>query len=481
MEPNRLLIVEDDDVIALHLERTLTMLGYKILGRADEGVQAVKMAEALDPDLILMDIGLNGPMDGIATVEKIRGRWGGPVIYLTSYSDVRTLERAKLTRPYGYILKPFNPQMLRATIEIAIHHYHIEAQVQSISRFPDEDPSPVMRISAEGMVLYANRSSEPFATHWGCEQDFPIPEDWRTYLSVAMVGTKIEVDIPCGERIFACVWSPIPNEKYINLYAFDVTERRRVEAQLQQLNNDLELRVSERTAQMEVALRELEAFSYSVSHDLRAPLRAMNGFSRLLEEDYGPVLNAQGFEYLHRIQDASQRMSQLIDDLLNLSRLTRMEMHLEAVDLSQLARSVMEDLRKTNPVRSVEWVIAEGLQVRGDERLLRVVMENLLGNAWKFTERKALARIEFGCQPKDGQAVYFVRDNGAGFDMAYAAKLFGAFQRLHSPSEFEGSGIGLATVQRIIRRHQGNIWAESRTGEGATFFFTLENPLPLVS
>ena len=219
--------------------------------------------------------------------------------------------------------------------------------------------------------------------------------------------------------------------------------------------------------------KELEAFCYSVSHDLRAPLRGIDGFSKILEKEYAHKLDEQGMGYIKRIRAASQRMGQLISDLLNLSRITRKEMKHEKVDLSAMIRKMALDLQERQPERRAEFVIEEGITVSGDTSLLRIVVNNLLGNAWKFTEKHSPARIEFGITKNDSGHVYFVRDNGAGFDMAYVGKLFGAFQRLHSFSEFEGTGIGLATVQRIIHRHGGRIWAKGAVEQGATFYFTL--------
>lgn len=226
---------------------------------------------------------------------------------------------------------------------------------------------------------------------------------------------------------------------------------------------------------LEQVNKELEAFSYSVSHDLRAPLRTIDGFSRALLEDYGDKLEPQGKDYLGRIRAASQHMSELIDDLLNLSRITRAEMRYEKVNLSALAEVVAAELHEAQPERLVEFVIGENITAYGDSHLLQVVLENLLSNAWKFTSKHPRARIEFGSTQDQGRPVYFVRDDGVGFDMAYVDKLFSPFQRLHSEREFPGTGIGLATVQRIIRRHGGNIWAEAEVEKGATFYFTLQS------
>ncbi len=250
-------------------------------------------------------------------------------------------------------------------------------------------------------------------------------------------------------------------------------DNARLYQEAQTLNAELEQRVTERTIQLEVSNKELEAFSYSVSHDLRAPLRSIDGFSQALLEDYHDQLDSEGKGHLHRVRAASQRMAELIDDLINLSRMSRAEMQREAVNLSAIAHGIAVDLQEQQE-RDVEFVIAEGLVTNGDKQLLRVVLENLLGNAWKFTSKCTQARIEFGAQQQDdGKTAYFVRDNGDGFDMAHADKLFGAFQRLHAMTDFEGTGIGLATVKRIIHRHGGRVWAEGVVGKGATFYFTL--------
>jgi light-regulated signal transduction histidine kinase (bacteriophytochrome) len=229
-----------------------------------------------------------------------------------------------------------------------------------------------------------------------------------------------------------------------------------------------------RTLELELVNKELESFSYSVSHDLQAPLRSIDGFSQALFEDCFDKLDEQGKDHLQRIRKATQLMSELIDALLVLSRVTRVEIKRESVDLSGMAKAIAEELRRTQPERKADFLIAEGLTATGDLRLLRVVLENLIGNAWKFTSKQENARIELGLLKQSrGRPAYFVRDNGSGFNMDNAGKLFNAFQRLHSAGEFPGTGIGLATVKRIIHRHGGCVWAEGEVDKGATFYFTL--------
>ena len=298
-------------------------------------------------------------------------------------------------------------------------------------------------------------------------QAFQILQE-KGYVRYEDLPLKTKDGQPMEVEFVSNVYS-IDGEKVIQCNIRDITERKISEERISRLNES----IKQHAAELELANSELETFSYTVSHDLQAPLRSMNGFSQALFEDYPDRLDDQGKEYLKFIQESSKRMTQMIEDILRLSRITRSELKKIKVNLSDLAESVAAELKMTDPERSVRFAITPGIHVKGDQRLLQIVLENLLGNAWKFTSKTKDPVIEFGASKNDdAKTIYFVRDNGVGFNETYADKLFLPFQRLHSP-EYAGTGIGLASVQRVIKKHGGQVWAESKKGEGATFYFTL--------
>ena len=309
-----------------------------------------------------------------------------------------------------------------------------------------------------------------------------LPAFWAALLAGRREASGEEVNLTLKghelQMLETASVAPGHEESWARLYFadVDVTKRRAAEAEILRLNAELEQRVATRTAQLEAANKELESFAYSVSHDLRAPLRAIDGFSQMVFEDAGEKLSTEDMDHLQRVRSGAQRMAALIDQLLGLSRTTRNEMLVEEVDLSALAADVLAELREADPSREVETVVAPGLRATADATLLRAILANLLGNAWKFTGKHATARIEVGVTDAGGERAFYVRDDGAGFDPAYAVRLFGAFQRMHTPGQFEGDGIGLATVQRLVSRHGGRVWAEAEVEKGAIFYFTLAEP-----
>lgn len=295
---------------------------------------------------------------------------------------------------------------------------------------------------------------------------------------------EIEYEVPgAGRRVMVLDAHRVTRNDGIPMVLLaieDDTEQLKARDELRRLNAELERRDANRTTELEAANldllnanRELETFCYSVSHDLRAPLRALDGFSQELLLKYADNLDKQGQHYLRRVRAGTQRMGQLIDDLLKLSRITRSELQCEPVDLTALAETVAAEVRERERGRTVSFTAQPGLTADCDPRLIRIVLENLLGNAWKFTAKNETAEVTFEQTEVKGRPTFVVRDDGAGFDMAFVEKLFGAFQRLHSDREFPGTGVGLATVQRVVRRHGGEVWAEGAVGRGAAFYFTL--------
>lgn len=350
----------------------------------------------------------------------------------------------------------------------------------------------ILTVDARGKVIHSNRR---FAEMWHIPQPILDTGDDPAILTAVLDQLKDpdvflrkvkqlyaseaqDMDILFFKdgRIFERYSAPLMQGGSIagRVWSFrDITVQKQTEESLQQLNRDLEQGVKNRTLQFELANRELEAFAYSVSHDLRAPLRSIDGFSMAILEDYSDKLDSEGRDHIQRLRRASQRMATLIDELLKLYRVTSGEIHIGNVNLSLLAANILSELQAEAPLRKAEIVIAPDVIVKADPHLMLTVMENLLNNAWKFASKKKKARIEFGVAKKDGATVYYVRDNGAGFDMSFVHKLFGVFQRLHSMEDFPGNGIGLASVQRVIHRHGGRIWAVGKPDNGAAFYFTL--------
>lgn len=495
MKPSaHILIVEDESIVAFNLQQRLSHMGYHVPDVAVSGNETFDLLSQSCPDLILMDIHIEGTMDGIDVAARIHETNPVPVIYLTAYSEDATLERARRTRPYGYLIKPFSERELHATIQMALERHSVEKALIESQRLLQQalDAASMGTVeinTATGDLRLSPRSAslmgKPVDRALTLDEFLSTVDDaHRPGITVQMEDSSLPRPNFSEEfRVLAAGqevrWikidaSPL-TEHRVSGVVQDITERKTAELRLRKLNDDLERLVSERTGELGQSLRELEAFTYSAAHDLRAPIRAIAGLSEVVREEYAESLGDRGTRLLETMGSSAQRMGDLIDALLEMSRLSRSNMDMVPVDLSAIATEQLSALMEAEPTRQARLTIAPRLRATGDPVLVRCVLDNLLRNAWKFSSKKDLTHIEVGSFAEDGNPVFFVRDEGCGFDMKFADRLFDPFNRLHSHSQYSGSGIGLSIVKRIVSRHGGRIWTHSVPGEGSTFFFTLQS------
>ena len=494
--PKRLLAVDDSLTYLNALGSQLRQEGYDVV-LAKSGEEALELLAAQPVDCILLDLLMPG-LSGQETCRRIKQspEWRAiPLVMLTARDDRDAMIEGINAGADDYIAKSADFDVLKARLRAQLRRKHFEDENRRIreqlvrreteARFQRLIHSNIIGVILGDLRGHVSDANDAFLEMLGYSRaeleagvlkpDALTPSEWRDRDDAAVEQLRrTGSTTPFEKELFRKDGSRLPivlglvslegGEKTVG-FVLDRTQQKLAEQKIKQY-----------AAALEGANHELESFSYSVAHDLRAPLRRIDGFSQALLEDYDGKLDESGRKYLRYIRESAQHMARLIDDLLTLSRVTRAELQREPVDLSALAHAAMARLQRADPAREVTTVIQEGFTAKGDARLLAVVFDNLLGNAWKFTSKRDGARIEFGHTSKDGHPAYFVRDNGAGFDMAFASKLFGVFQRLHSSAEFEGTGVGLATVQRIVNRHEGRIWAEGEVDRGATFYFTLDEP-----
>ena len=610
----RILIVEDQGIVATDIERCLEDSGFEVTAISTSMESAIREASACRPDLVLMDIRIRGEADGIDAADHLRRTFGTPIVYLTAHDDGDTMARARRTQPMAFLIKPFKPAELISTVEIALDRSRTEHQAQERERSflsaMDTIGDAVLTGDSQGCVRFMNRAAEEL-TGWrqvsalgrkitdivnvvteresdaadfcallhgddprsAFEHEFRIRGRdgvcrWLATKSTCIAGAG---DIPIRVVVMQDVTRRKQNEQELRrqaglldqsqdaiitwesdravsywnrgaeaLYGFtsrealghfvsellpagdhtyedmesalerdghwsgelrrqnkdgreivvesrlvvvrdgtgrntvletdrDITERRVAELEIRRLNQELRTRVSELTT----LNQELESFNYTISHDLRAPLRHIDGYSRILLEISGDTVNGESRAYLNRVRDGARRMGQMVDELLELSRTSRQEPMRQSAELKSLLEDALFELKPDVHDRDIEWRIGDLPVVYCDPILMRQVFTNLLANAVKFTRHQQPAVIQVGHTVSGEEHVLFVRDNGVGFSMKYAHKLFGVFQRLHRREDFEGTGIGLVTVQRIIQKHGGRVWAEGAIDQGATFYFTL--------
>lgn len=497
----QILIVEDDVMIAAILQGRLKKMGYDAPITAVSGEEALTKVIEFQPAMVLMDIVLQGKMDGIEAAQCIRSQFDIPVIFLTSHTDKETLERASLTEPFGYIVKPFEEGELRAAIEIAYYRHRAEQQLRKMERWLTTTlrsiGDGVIATDTEGRVTMMNPVAEVIT---GWSQKEALGKPFEEVFQAINEDTRKPIESPVARSIKEGVVinleehtaiiardgrevsiddsaAPIRDEEDaiigVVVVFRDSSERKRAEAAVKQVNEQLEERVKQRTAQLEAVNRELEAFTYSVSHDLRAPIRAIDGFANALDEDYATVLDDEGKRFLKVLRQNAQRMEKMVGDFLRLAQLGHSRLQFQNADMDEIVKVAVADLAMEVKKKHFKVNVGELPGAHCDCGLIRQVWDNLLLNAVKYSSVKSKPEIRISGEVKGGEVIYSVTDNGVGFDMRHADKLFGVFQRLHPASEFEGNGVGLAIVQRIVLRHEGRVWAQGAVDKGATFYFSL--------
>lgn len=495
-------MVEDEAHDATLVEHTLKEGGFDFcFKRVDSEEGFLRELERFQPSVILSDHGLPA-FDGFSALSIAQQNSPDvPFIFVTGSLGEEMTIKALKSGAADFVLKhhlaSLPPALHRALrqAEFRLQRKHAEeALLSSEERYRSlvEISPDALYVQTEDCIVFINSAGVKLLGAANADQLFGRPvrdimpaQDWKTLQQrlrgmreegkpvpfaeqkmLRLDGLQVDVELAAAPLIFA-------GKSAAQVIAHDITERKQAEEEIRRLNLDLERRVAERTAELEAANRELEAFSYSVSHDLRAPLRHIEGFVEILCSGRTARLDEESRRHLETITDSARQMGRLIDDLLAFSRTARAELRKTRVDLAALAQGAIRDLQQEAQARNVEWVLTDLPQVEADPALLRQVMLNLIGNALKYTRTRKLARIEIGAKGNNNEEIIFVADNGVGFDIRYVHKLFGVFQRLHRAAEFEGTGVGLANVRRIIHRHGGRTWAEGELDKGATFFFSL--------
>jgi two-component system cell cycle sensor histidine kinase/response regulator CckA len=498
METTRILVVEPEGIVAADLAQRLKKMGHAVSAAAGGGAQALDAARKTQPHLVFMDTMLEAAVTGVETARQLRKVRDVPVVYLTTDAEAATVQRG--SEPFGHVLKTFNDGELHAALEFALYRHRNDAKLLNVERWLSTTLSSigdaVIATDRYGRITLINAVAQRLT---GWTETEAVGRSFNEVFRVIDGDSRMPIldlidrallhgfSIGMGENVLLQARSgtelpiddsiaPIRDEAKqvtgVVVVFRDGTERKLAEQASQVMNQQLEHRVQQRTAQLEAANRALEAFSGSVSHDLRAPLRAVSGYSTLLSERYAELLDAEGKRFLEIIQTKSEQMTRMIDDFMRLSRLRQAPLQVAPLEIDAMLREVVAELAEQTP--AAKDIVVDPLpNFDGDEGLIRQVWVNLLGNALKFTSKREHPHIRISGEESGDMVDYHVADNGAGFDMAYAGRLFTPFQRLHLERDFEGHGIGLATVAGVVDRHGGRLHGEGKIGEGATFHFSV--------
>lgn len=493
-EPRRALIVDDDFDFAESIEEILESRSYQVSLARDKS-SAIEITARLKPQIAYLDLRL-GSENGIELVSDLLAIDRSLIcMVMTGHGSIDSAIHAIQLGAADYLTKPIFPEDLLLKTEKAFYKLELERRHEQIQRISKQTQQwyeaifnaageAIVSTDTQGKIKSMNQVAKQLLL--GSSDNYPYIQDLIAELDLSRLWTLPDKITQKEYSLLGAEGNTIPvhitvsrgkvgdMERMIFIMR-DISQQKQAELAIRRANEQLEKRVADRTKDLAQKNKELQTFSYSVSHDLRAPLRAINGFSAALLEDDGDKLSDTGRAELQRIISAATRMEQLIDDLLRLSRLNEGQLNVARVKLTDLVHNIFAQHASSEPNRVVEYIVEKDVSTMADPGLINVVLENLISNAWKFTRYQTSARIEFGTTKNGSESVYFIRDNGVGFDMKYADKLFRTFSRLHASHDYEGTGIGLATVKRIIQRHQGSIWVEAQPGRGACFYFTLLN------
>ena len=499
----KVLIVEDEVITALDIKKSLEKLGFEVLSIEDTGKNAIYKIEKLKPDLVLMDIVLKGEMDGIKTTEFIKNRFDVPVVYLTAYSDKKTFERAKLTEPYGFIVKPAGIYELKCNIENAFYKYKMEKKLEKQADLLNLTHDAIIVHDMNDKITFWNHGAEERygwceeevlgeVTHDLLKTEFPdsLKKTCKQFLCNGYWEGELIHTKRSGEKIIVSSRWALQKDENDNPIGFmeinsDITERKKAEESLREAHSKLELKVRERTAKLNILVEELKRsneelkqFAYVTSHDLQEPLRTISSFTQLLERRYESKLDKDADEFIGYIVDGASRMQIMIKALLDYSRVNTRSSEFKPSNFEEILDQTLSSLKTAIDESKAVITIDQLPTIMVDDKQMIQLFQNLISNAIKFRKKNENMEVHISCMKVSNNYLFSISDNGIGIEPQFKDRIFEVFQRLHTRDEYSGTGIGLAICKKIVERHGGQIWIESEFGEGSTFYFTI--PLDII-